>query len=114
MSDEDEGCEPHVHGFAIPVGQLEQIRQQHDTQHARARDRYNNAMRFLDGLDVDGLMAMRYFFATEPDEAYGHCRLYEGMVFQRLRDLGVNPQTGVDEAAQMLQNAAVEVKGSGE
>jgi len=108
MSEENE--QHHVHGFGveIPRGLVRAIAASHDQCRASAEDRHNLAMRWLDGLDVDGLLSLRWFLSVnDQDEAYGNNRYFDGMCVQRLRALGVDPQTGLDPAAQLLETEAM-------
>lgn len=104
---DDEDGHGHMHGFgiALPPEVAQAIQQQHQTARGRAEDRYRSAMRWLDGLDVEGLMALRYILATDEDGALANNRFYDGVVFQLLRAKGVDPATGVDPAAQLLETA---------
>ena len=100
--DEDEG-HAQAFGIGIPASVVHAMRHDHDVQRGRAEDRQNAAMRWLDSLDVDGLMSLRWVLATDEDGAYGNSRFYDGMVVQLLRGKGVDPNSGVDPAVQLLQ-----------
>lgn len=104
MSDEEGHA--HAFGIGIPIGMVEAMRHDHDTQRGRAEDRYNAAMRWLDSLDVDGLLALRWILASSDDDAHGNNRFYDGMATQLLRSKSVDPITGLDPAAQLLQDTA--------
>lgn len=101
MSDEGEH-EGHMHGVpvvGIPAAMLADMQHHHSAQQARAEDRYRSSMRWLEGLDVEGLMALRYVLRSEADEAYGNSRHYDGMAIMLLRAKGVNPVTGLDDSS---------------
>lgn len=106
VSDE-EGA--HVHGFGIeiPAGFVQAITHGQDTRRAVAQDRYNSTMRWLDSLDVEGLLALRWILATDEEEAYGNTKYFDGMCFQLLRAKGVDPNTGEDPAVKLLEREAL-------
>lgn len=103
---DDEDHEQHAHAFGvqIPAGVVQAMFQDHSTARGRIEDRHNSAMRWLDSLDVEGLMALRYILASDADGAYGNSRFYDGMVVTLLRGKGVDPSTGEDPAAQLLRD----------
>lgn len=107
MSDDGEELHAHGFGFEIPAGMVRAITQDHDTRRGRAQDRYNLAMRWLDNLDVEGLLALRWILQTDAEDAYGNTRFFDGMCVQLLRAKGVDPATGVDPAAQLLEAEAL-------
>lgn len=108
MSDDDaEGMHAHGFGIEIPVGMIRAIRESHDTSRGHAEDRHNAAMRWFDGLDTEGLLALRWILACDDEGAYGNNKFYDGMAAQRLRALGVDPTTGLDPAAQLLEREAL-------
>jgi hypothetical protein len=101
MSDDEQ----HAHAFevGIPAKIVEAIRHNHATRRGQAEDRYNAAMRWLDSLDVDGLLALRWILVCDAQNAYGNNQYYDGMATQLLRAKGVDPISGLDPAAQLLQ-----------
>lgn len=106
MSDEEE----HVHGFGIPLpaGLVQAITEGHETRLGLAEDRYNQAMRWLDSLDVEGLMALRWVLSVgDGDDATANNKWFDGICFQLLRAKGVSPQTGRDPAAELLEREAL-------
>ncbi len=106
MSDEDEA---HVHGFGIPLpaGWVQAITEGHETQRGLAEDRYNLAMRWMDGLDVEGLLALRWVLSVgDAADACANNKWFDGICFQLLRAKGVDPRTGRDPAAELLEKEA--------
>lgn len=103
----DDEHEHHAFGIPLPAQMVEAIVSDHHAARGHAEDRYNAGMRWLDGLDVDGLMALRWVLSCDPDDAYGNNRFYDGIAVQRLRSLGVDPRTGIDPTVALLQDAAV-------
>lgn len=100
----------HVHGFGIPIpaGLVEAITEGHQTHRAHAEDRYNLAMRWMDGLDVEGLLALRWVLSVgDAGEAYANNKWFDGICFQLLRAKGVDPRTGRDPAAELLETEAL-------
>lgn len=91
MTDGD-GAHAHGFGFEIPAGLVEAMTHGQDTRRAVAQDRYNLAMSWLDGLNVDGLMALRWILATDAEEAYANSRYFDGMCTQLLRRQGRRPR----------------------
>jgi hypothetical protein len=106
MSDEEE---PQVHGFGIPLpaGLVQAITEGHETRLGFAEDRYNLAMRWLDGLDVEGLLALRWVLSVgDADDANANNKWFDGICFQLLRTRGVDPRSGRDPAAELLEREA--------
>lgn len=103
---DDHEHDHHAIGIPLPPGMIRAMMAGHDNAHARAEERHNASMRWLDGLDVEGLLCLRWVLQTnDPDEAYGNNRYYDGMAVQLLRAKGVDPRTGLDPAAALLENA---------
>ncbi len=105
MSDDDNGA--HGHALGIPAELMQAMARDHDTRLGHAQDRYNQAMSWLDSLDVDGLLALRWVLRTDAEDAYGNCRFFDGMAMQLLRAKGVDPNTGVDPTAQLLERESL-------
>ena len=109
MTDQgDEHDHHHVHGIpvAIPAEIAHAIAHGQSAARARMEDRYNTMMRWLEALDVEGLMSLRYILAGDADGAYGNNRQFDGMVVMLLRGKGVDPDTGIDPAKELLEKAA--------
>lgn len=112
MSDEENSL-PGAQGFGfeIPAHVVAAMTHGHDQQRVRAQDRYNLAMSFLDELNIDGLMALRWILRSDEEVAFGNNRFFDGMCVQLLRAKGVDPNTGLDPAAQLLEHEALRTGG---
>lgn len=108
MAEEDDDLGHHAHAFGIPLPatMVRAMMEGRDTARAQSEDRYNATMRWLDSLDVEGLMSLRWVLACDAEGAFGNARFYDGMAAQLLRAKGVDPSTGLDPAAQLLATAA--------
>lgn len=95
-----------MHGIPIPVGLMHEAMREQDALHAHEEERNNTSLRWLESLDVEGLMSLRYILFSDEDHAYGNNKFYDGMVYQLLRAKSVDPRSGVDPAAALLENAA--------
>ncbi len=113
MSGEEDDGLPGARGFGfeIPAHVVAAMARGHDNRRVRAQDRYNLAMSWLDSLDVEGLLALRWILRTDAEDAYGNSRFFDGMCMQLLRAKGVDPDSGVDPAAQLLAEEALRAGG---
>jgi len=109
VPDDDDHQGPRGFGFSLPPELVQHL--VHDREHARAEDRYLATMRWLESLDVDGLMALRYVLMADPESAYGNACRYDGMAIQLLRAKGVDPRTGTDPAAALLERGEAGAEG---
>jgi len=91
--------------FSMLAGLVDRSVREHDTAHAQAEDSYLSAMRWLDSLDAEGLMALRWILMSPADEAHSNNRFFDGQVVQLLRAKGVDPRNGKPFAAQLLPDA---------
>jgi len=110
MSHDDDDDQPHVHGFGveIPVEMMAAIAAGHDNRRVRAQDRNNMTMSWLEALDVEGLMAVRWILQVgDGNEAYANNKFFDGIAYQLLRSKGVDPNTGLDPATQLLETEAL-------
>lgn len=97
----------HGIGIGIPAELMQAISSGHQAQRGFAEDRRNLAMSWLDSLDVDGLLSLRWVLDAIPEHAYGNNQYFDGMCVQLLRSKGVDPCTGRDPAAELLEKEAL-------
>ena len=98
MTDHDPHDEPQGFGFAVPVpgGLLDGLRHHHDMQTIERATRASRIDRFMDGLDVDGLLALRDIL--NQDSASAMNNFFDGQCVTLLRRIHhVDPQTGDPE-----------------
>ncbi len=107
MSDDNEGLHARGFGFEIPAHVVAAMTQSHDNRRVQAQDRSNLTMRWLDELSVEGLLAVRWILSCDADEAYANNKFFDGMCVQQLRSRGVDPYTGLDPTAQLLEEEAL-------
>jgi hypothetical protein len=116
----DANGEPEREGFAIPIQALlgglgeaaAEARAAHDRIHMEAESAFQRISNFLDGLNVEQLMALRHILTVRKGMAFVSNRHLDGQVVALLRAVHhVDPDTGLrpDEA---LGKAVVEEKQS--
>lgn len=113
MSDDNTPDDDGPRGFGISIPMPAQIVQalaaEHDRAHMSAEDRTARVEQFIDGLDVEGLLALRTILNAGGDAKrhWAMSQYLDGQVVTLLRRVhGVNPETGRDAAAELLEAAA--------
>ncbi|MEW1959814.1 hypothetical protein [Kineococcus sp. NPDC059986] len=78
MGDDDEM------GFN-PAAMLQGLREAHDKEHMRIDAEKAREQRFLDSLDVEGLLALDWILSTNPERAFANNCRYSGIIETILR-----------------------------
>lgn len=84
-------------GFAFPLPPQigEALQRQHDSMHMVAEALEVRIERFLSGLDVDGLLAMRTILCTGDMAKSNSANFFDGQIVAILRYVkGVDPDSG--------------------
>jgi hypothetical protein len=103
MNHEPNDEQPHVHAFAIPVP--ESIRRERDRERMEAEERLASVDRFLDSLNVEQLMALRY--VLNQDKASAMNNYFDGQVVTLMRRVhGVDAVTGLTPQQAFERQAA--------
>lgn len=101
MPDDDDEM-PHGFAFSMPGELFRQLRADNDVHNARGEERHASSLRWMEDLDSEGLMALRYILAGDLEDAHGNARWFDGMAYSLLRAKGVNPQTGRSITDELL------------
>jgi hypothetical protein len=113
MSDETPDDDQRGRGFSfelpLPGDLVRAVVEHRDRAEMTATDKRVRVEAFLDGLDVDQLLALRFILNCCGGEegAFAMNQYFDGMVYTLLRRVhGVNPDTGRDAAADLLEQEA--------
>jgi hypothetical protein len=88
MSDDDREPDDHILGgmsIPLPAELLARLSAEHDKQHMSLEAEQAREDRFLDSLDVDGLLALRWILRSNPENAFANNSRYDGVIETLLR-----------------------------
>lgn len=102
MSDDDDEMAQGF-AFSMPGELFRQMHEANDVHNARGEERHASSLRWMEELDAEGLMALRYILAGDPEDAHGNARWFDGMAYSLLRTKGINPKTGRSVTEELLR-----------
>lgn len=104
MADDDDGMAGFGMALPIPRSLINAMRKDHDEAHMSAEAKEAQVERFISGLDVDGLMALRTILNTGDMSTSQSANFWDGQVFSILRYVKhVDPFTGKDPLQEVVE-----------